>query len=134
MKEIYVDANVFLRFVLWDSPEIAEETEKFFKSSIEGRQKLITSDLVIAEIVWTLESYYEKPKSQIVEFIQGILSTPNLTVENSDIVAFAIKIYEEKNVDFIDAYSYAYMKKNKISVIKTFDRKHFKRFLDIEMV
>ena len=133
MKEIYIDANVFLRFVLWDHSELAEEAEKFFNSSIEGRCKLITSDLVIAEIVWTLESFYEKSKTQIAEFIKGILSTPNLTVENSDLVAFAVKIYEEKNVDFIDAYSYAYMKKHKISVIKTFDRKHFKRFSDIEM-
>ena len=133
MKEIYIDANVFLRFVLWDPPELAEEAGKFFKSSIEGRCKLITSDLVIAEIVWTLESFYEKSKAQIVEFIQGILSTPNLTVENADLVALAVKIYEEKNVDFIDAYSYAYMKKHKISVIKTFDRKHFRRFQDIEM-
>jgi predicted nucleic acid-binding protein len=133
MKEIYIDANVFLRFVLWDHPELAEEAGKFFNSSIEGRCKLITSDLVIAEIVWTLESFYEKSKTQIVEFIQGILSTPNLTVENADLVALAVKIYEEKNVDFIDAYSYAYMKKHKISVIKTFDRKHFKIFQDIEM-
>ena len=133
MKEIYVDANVFLRFVLWDPPELAEEAEKFFKSSSEGRCKLVTSDLVIAEIVWTLESFYEKSKKQIAEFIQGILSTPNLTVENADLVAIAVRIYEEKNVDFIDAYSYAYMKKHKISVIKTFDRKHFKRFSDIEM-
>ena len=133
MKEIYIDANVFLRFVLWDTPELAEEAEKFFKSSIEGRCKLVTSDLVIAEIVWTLESFYEKSKTQIAEFIQGILSTPNLTVENADLVAVAIKIYEGKNIDFIDAYSYAYMKKHKISVIKTFDRKHFKRFSDVEM-
>ncbi|MFA6293398.1 MAG: PIN domain-containing protein [Victivallales bacterium] len=133
MKEIYVDANVFLRFVLWDPPELAGEAEKFFRNSIEGREKLVTSDLVIAEIVWTLESFYEKSKSQIAEFVQGILSTPNLTVENADLVAVAVKIYEEKNVDFIDAYSYAYMKKHKISGIKTFDRKHFKRFPDIEM-
>jgi predicted nucleic acid-binding protein len=133
MKEIYVDANVFLRFVLWDSPELAEEAEKFLRSSIEGKQKLLTSDLVIAEIVWTLESFYEKSKKQIAEFIQGILSTPNLTVENTDLVAVAVRIYEEKNIDFIDAYSYAYMKKHKIPVIKTFDRKHFKRFSDIEM-
>ena len=119
MKEVYIDANVFLRFVLWDTPALAEDAEKFFKRSIEGRCKLVTSDLVIAEIVWTLESFYEKSKTQIAEFIQGILSTPNLTVENSDLVAFAVKIYEEKNVDFIDAYSYAYMKKHKISVIKS---------------
>lgn len=133
MREIYIDANVFLRFVLWDPPELAEEAEKFFINSIEGRQKLVTSDLVIAEIVWTLESFYDKSKSQISEFVQGILSTPNLTVENADLVAAAVKIYEEKNVDFIDAYSYAYMKKHKVSVIKTFDRKHFRRFSDIGM-
>lgn len=133
MREIYIDANVFLRFVLWDPPELAEEAEKFFINSIEGRQKLLTSDLVIAEIVWTLESFYDKSKSQISEFVQGILSTPNLTVENADLVAAAVKIYEEKNVDFIDAYSYAYMKKHKISVIKNFDRKHFRRFSDIGM-
>jgi predicted nucleic acid-binding protein len=83
-------------------------------------------------MTWTI-SFYEKSRGQIAEFVQGILSTPNLTVENADLVAIAVRIYEQKNVDFIDAYSYAYMKKHKISVIKSFDRKHFKRFSDIEM-
>ncbi len=134
MKEIYIDANVFLRFILGEPPGFAVEAERFFRDSIEGRFKLVTSELVIAEIVWTLESFYEKPKEQICELVQGILSTPNLTVENSQLVSEAIKIYQGKNVDFIDAYSYAYMKKHRISSVKTFDRKNFKRFLDIELI
>jgi len=57
MKEIYIDANVFLRFILGEPPEFAVEAERVFRDSIEGRFKLVTSELVLAEIVWTLEAF-----------------------------------------------------------------------------
>ncbi len=37
-------------------------------------------------------------------------------------------LYEEKNVDFIDAYHAAWMRARSIDVAHTFDRRHFNRF------
>jgi hypothetical protein len=39
--------------------------------------------LVIAEVVWTLESFYELGKAEIAEKVEKILVTPNLECEES---------------------------------------------------
>lgn len=129
-----MDTNVFLRFILWDIPDQAAEAELLFRSAVDKKNRLHTSELVIAEIVWTLESFYKKAKQKIADLIRGILNTPNLSVANSDLIVQALDEYEKKNVDFIDAYSAAYMRKNNIFQIKTYDEKHFKRFTDLKIV
>ena len=84
--------------------------------------------LAIAEIVWTLESYYQLSKKDIQAKVLAILNTTGLDVVDSDLVLQAIGTYVEKNVDFIDAYNVAWMLKNNVGTVYTFDQKHFSRF------
>ena len=39
----------------------------------------------------------------------------------------ALSVYEEKNMDFADAYNAVFMHENDISTILTYDKKHFGR-------
>lgn len=134
MNKTYIDANIFLRYFLEDIPGKAQEAQDLFNDAVNGKYTLITSHLVIAEVIWTLESFYEKPKQKIAAIIESIINTPNLYIEDSVIIKNALEDYTRKNVDFIDAYSASYMRLNKITKVKTFDKKHFKRFLDLEII
>ena len=60
--------------------------------------------------------------------ILGILNTDGLEVIDSDLILQAIVHYTDKNVDFIDAFNAAWMDKNDVDKIYTFDQKHFNRF------
>ena len=90
--------------------------------------RLVTTSLVIAEIVWTLESYYRVDKKEIQTMVLGILNTDGLEVTNSGLLLQAVVPYVEKNVDFIDAFNAAWMVMNNVNSIYTFDKKHFNRF------
>lgn len=83
---------------------------------------------MIAEIVWTLESFYKIPKDEIQEKVLAILGTPGLEISNADLLLQATTWYTEKNVDFIDAYNAAWMFQHNIEKVFTFDHKHFNRF------
>lgn len=56
VTKVFVDTNVFLRFLTNDDPIKAKRVEALFRQAIKGQIQLITSLLVMAEIVWTLES------------------------------------------------------------------------------
>jgi predicted nucleic acid-binding protein len=77
----FVDTNVFLRLLTGDDPAKAARCRQLFARAVAGRVHLRTSELVIAEIVWTLLSYYELPKGDVIEKVVQILNTPNLTVD-----------------------------------------------------
>ena len=106
---------------------------KLLIEAAAGKCSLVTNALVVAEIVWTLESYYRLSKSNIRSKVLAILNTPGLEIAESDLLLQAALWYAEKNVDFIDAYNAAWMVSHDISAVSTFDKKHYAR-LDGDMI
>ena len=134
MDELFVDTNVFLRFLTNDHPEMAEKCQALFESAVAREIRLRTSLLVMAEIVWTLESFYNLEKQDIAEKVTTILLTPNISCPEADTVIEALDFYASRNVDFIDAYHACWLREQSQSQIVTFDRKHFRRADWLEIV
>jgi len=127
-ETVFADTNLFLRYLTNDVPAQADLVESLLHRAAKGKVNLVTTSMVIAEIVWTLETYYELDKKEIQTMILGILNTDGLEVIDSDLILQAIVPYTDKNVDFIDAFNAAWMDKNDVDKIYTFDQKHFNRF------
>jgi len=127
MADFFVDTNVFLRFLTNDDATKARRAEALFKKAIAGKMRLETSLLVIAEIIWTLESFYRLAKADIAQKVGKILNTPNLECPSADFVLEALDISVTKNVDFIDAYHGVMLREAGMLKILTYDKKHFER-------
>jgi len=130
-ERCFVDTNLFLRYLTNDVPEQADAVERLLRRAAAGEIGLVTNGLVLAEIVWVLESYYHLPPPAIREKILAILNTPGLDVPDSGLVLQAITWYAEQNVDFIDAYNAAWMQEQGINTVYTFDQRHFTRLRGI---
>ena len=131
--KVFADTNIFLRYLTNDVPDQAEAVEELFRSAAIGDILLITNSLVIAEIVWTLESYYRLSREDIQVKVLAILNTPGLEVVDSDLIFQTITWYKDKNVDFLDGYNGAWLLSQGIKTAYTFDQKHFSRFEGISV-
>jgi predicted nucleic-acid-binding protein len=90
--------------------------------------------VVIAELVWVLESYYEMEASEISELVGAILNTPEVEAQDKRILHEALKTYDKKRIDFVDAWILEFARERKIKTVYTFDKRHFKETdLDISM-
>jgi predicted nucleic-acid-binding protein len=125
---LFADTNLFLRYLTNDIPAQADAFEQLLYLAAQGKLRLVTKSLVLAEIVWTLESYYKLSREDIQAKVLAILNTPGLEVVDGALILQAILWYAEKGVDFIDACNAAWMLSQGIQVACTFDRKHFSRF------
>jgi predicted nucleic acid-binding protein len=134
MDELFVDTNVFLRFLTADDPRKADRAQRLFRQAVEGKIKLNTSPLVIAEIIWTLESFYGLGKPDIAAKVEKILNTPNLDCADGGLILHALALYAGANIDFIDAYHAFWLKARAQKRIATYDRKHFARVAWLEIV
>ncbi len=133
-ERLFVDTNVFLRFLTYDDPHKAAQARALFQDAVDGKVTLLTSLMVIAEIIWTLESFYKLDKQDIATKVVMILNTPHLECPESELILRALDLYATKNVDFIDAYHAFLLKALGLSRIATYDRKHFKRVEGLEIV
>jgi len=131
MKTCFVDTNLFIRYLTNDDPIKADRVEKMLDQAGRQKIKLVTAEIVLAEVVWVLESYYTLEKKQITEMLKAILATPGLEVLNRKLVEKALQLYANQNIDFVDAYIVALMEKLKISGIYSFDKKHLDRITSI---
>ena len=122
MKAVFVDTNIFLRFLARDQEKQYQACRKLFKQAQENKIKLITSSLVIFELIWTLVSYYQESKDQVTEKILSLLELPNLRAENREIFLEALLLWQEKNIDFNDAFNSVWAQKKKINQIYSYDR------------
>ena len=121
METAFVDTNIFLRYLTKDDPSKYEKCREMFKKAMKGDIAIATSAMVIAELVWTLLSYYKVPKAEVVEKVSVIVGTQYLTIPDKQVIADALVLYARKNIDFIDAYNAVFMRYRGIRDIYSYD-------------
>jgi len=131
MSRCFVDTNLFIRYLTNDEPALADRVEKLLDDAAAGSVQLVTTELVIAETVWVLESSYKLKNREVAPLIRGILATPGLEVVNTDLISRALMLYELQNIDFVDASITVFMEKQGISDIYSYDKKHLARVTGI---
>jgi predicted nucleic-acid-binding protein len=124
---LFVDTNVLLRFLTNDVPEQAAAAEALFQRAAIGELGLITNSMVLAELVWVLESYYHLLRPEVRERVLAVVHMEGLTLPDADLVSDAMFTYEVCKVDFVDAYNACWMRQRKLERIVTFDANHFTR-------
>jgi len=131
MKPIFIDTNILLRYLTGDDPEKFERCKDLFKQALEKKIILLTSDMVIAELIWTLDSFYKVPKDEIIEKVTIIVNTPNLKIPNKKLLSEVLVLFSQENIDYIDAYNAVFMKSNSCAQIFSYD-KDFDRIENIK--
>lgn len=117
-----VDTNILIRYLTRDDKEKAEKCKNLLVSSGE---ELLLTDLALAEVIWVLESQYDMTGEDIFRVITPVVSAPQLTVIDRDILLDALYLYKENNVDFIDAYHAALGQWIGAESIYSYDAKDF---------
>ena len=121
MARRFIDTNVFLRYLTRDDPSKYERCRAMFRKAIGGEIEITTSGIVIAELIWSLSSYYRVPKADVIEKVSVIVGTESLFIPDKDVVADALVLYARKNIDYIDAYNAVFMKYEGLSEIYSYD-------------
>jgi predicted nucleic-acid-binding protein len=98
-----IDTNVFLRTLVKENKNSFNHCYSFLKAVKTNKIKAVTASIVLAEIVWTLSSFYKLPKKQVVEAIRSIVNLRGLKIVDKYNHLLAINLYESKTVKYIDA-------------------------------
>lgn len=97
---------------------MAERATHFLGSEPE----LLLTDLVAAETVYVLESFYEAPRAQVAEAIRSLLAFNAIVTVDPALLLRAIEVYEIDRLDFADAYLVACAETTGINRVASFDR------------
>ncbi len=128
----FIDTNIFLRFLTKDDPVKAAKCRNLLQSATEGELKLYTTDLVIAELIWVLQSpqTYNLNPSEISEIIMPLFTIKNLYFPCKKVFPDIMELFQTEKIDYIDAYNTVIMLGRNIDTIYSYD-KHFDQLPDV---
>ena len=120
----FLDTSVLLGYML-DEEERAKQCLTLLQRAERGEVRLRTSSLVVAEIVWTLQSSrYELSAEEIRDRIVPVLESRGLVIEDKYLCLKAFDLYCQYNIDFTDAFNAALMSKEQVTQIYSYDRRY----------
>ena len=83
---------------------------------------LLLADLVVAETVYVLESFYEAPRAVIAESIRALIAFESVICVDPSLLLRAVEIYEVDRLDFAEAYLVACAETTGVGRVASFDR------------
>jgi len=114
----FVDTNVLVRHLTGDPPAMAERATAFLASELE----LYLADLVVAETVYVLESFYKAPREQVAGAMRSLAAMRSMITADPALLLRAIEVYEIDRLDFAEAYLVACAESTGIGRVASFDR------------
>ncbi|MDH7485457.1 MAG: type II toxin-antitoxin system VapC family toxin [Anaerolineae bacterium] len=121
MRRAYVDANIILRFLTGDPPDMAAQARALFEAVERGEVRLVIDEIVVAETVWVLHSFYGYPHHDVARVMQELLSHQGLEADDRAGLLAALHLFAEKGVDFADALVAVRMERRGLREIFSFD-------------
>ena len=114
----FVDTNVLVRHLTGDPPELAERATAYL-----GRERqLLLTDLVAAETVYVLESYYEAPRLEVAQALRSLVAFDSVVCIDPALLLRALEVYETDRLDFAEAYLAACAETTGVRRVVSFDR------------
>jgi predicted nucleic acid-binding protein len=113
-----LDTNIVIRHLTGDPPDQARRATAL----IQGSHELILTDLILAEMVYVLESFYEVPRAEIAGMARSLLALPSIAAGDHDLLLRAVEIYEVVRLDFAEAYLVALAEFSDVKRVASFDR------------
>lgn len=114
----FVDTNVLVRHLTGDPPAMAARATAFLR----GQPELHLADLIVAETVYVLESFYEAPREQIATAMRSLIAMRSMVAVDPVLLLRAVEVYETHRLDFAEAYLVASAERSGVGAVASFDR------------
>ena len=117
----WVDTNILVRFFTGEPPEMAAAAKALVEAADAGDVVLEVLPVIVAETVYTLESFYEMDRQEVASKLILLLQSRGIKPHERDRVLDALARHRDQNVHFADAYLAAVGAESGLSVA-SFDR------------
>ena len=114
----FIDTNIIIRHLTGDPADMAARATAF----LESASGLLLTDLVLAETVYVLESFYRVPHAKVAEAMRSLIAFKAVIAVDPALLLRALEVYEVDRLDFAEAYLVASAESSGVPAIVSYDR------------
>jgi predicted nucleic-acid-binding protein len=109
---------VLVRHLTADPPEQGRRATAFLARA----EELLLPDLVVAELVYALESAYGLERNRVAELVRAVIAFPAIVALDEALLLRSLELYERVRLDFASAYLAASAERSGVGAVATFYR------------
>ncbi len=113
-----LDTNVLVRHLTADPRDQGRRATAFLARA----EELLLTDLVVAELVYALESAYELERPRIAELVRAVIAFPAIVVLDETLLLRALELYERERLDIATTYLAASAERSGVGAVASFYR------------
>jgi predicted nucleic-acid-binding protein len=113
----FIDTNIVVRHLTGDPPDMAAQATAYLGSASE----LLLTDLVVAETIYVLESFYKTSRPQVAEAVRSLIAFSSIITVDPALLLRAVEVYETDRLDFAEAYLVASAESTGVNRVASFD-------------
>jgi predicted nucleic-acid-binding protein len=91
-------------------------------AALAAAEELLLTDLVVAECVYVLESFYEVERGRVAELMRAAIALPSIKTVDRSTLLRALAVYEVERLDFAEAYLVAQAEATGVVSVLSFDK------------
>ena len=114
----FVDTNIIVRHLTGEPPDMASRATAY----LAAESDLFLADLIVAETIYVLESFYTSPRDQIATAMRSLVALRSVVTVDPALLLRALEVYELDRIDFAEAYLVASAESSGVNRIASFDR------------
>ncbi|MDE3131774.1 MAG: PIN domain-containing protein [Acidobacteriota bacterium] len=114
----FLDTNILIRHLTGEPAAQARRATAFLARA----EELLLPDLIVAETVFVLESFYELERQRVAELVRAVIAFPAITVVDEPLLLRALEVYEVDRIDFAEAYLVASAEASGVGAVASIDR------------
>ena len=114
----FVDTNILVRHLTGDPADTAARATSFLATA----EELLLVDLIVAETIYVLESFYKAPRVQVADAMRSLVAMDCVVTVDPALLLRALEVYELDRIDFAEAYLVAQAESTGVRAVASFDK------------
>ena len=100
--KIFIDSNVFLRLLVPEDETSYNQCQQIFNQISAGQIAPYCSNIVLLEVVYTLNRTYKFPKAKILSWLNDCQKLRNITIIDKTNFKTSVDLFNNFNIKFGD--------------------------------
>lgn len=119
----FLDTNILLRHLTGDDPAKGEACRALLLRVERGEEMVETSDMVVAEVVFVLQSprHYGLSRDEVRNLVAPLIGLRGLRLPDKSLYPRTFALYCANRISFPDAFNTAYMEGRGLTEIYSYD-------------
>lgn len=104
IETIIVDANIILRLLRNDHPTLSPKAHRLFSDAEKRKTSIYLDELIIAEVIWSLTSFYKQTKRETYEQINELLAQDWAINPRKELLLKTLETLKTRNISLVDSW------------------------------